>query len=131
MTVAVLLVTHNNVGESILLTVNHILGNLPLATQAFGVGYDVKPEQIEADLKQIINELDSGDGVLILTDMYGASPSNIAHQFSDNSKILVVTGLNLPMLLRVMNYPLLKIDKLAQKAISGGRDGIILNRRKD
>jgi PTS system mannose-specific IIA component len=131
MTIAVLLVTHNNVGESILLTVNHILGNLPLATQAFGVGHDVKPEQIEADLKQIINELDSGDGVLILTDMYGASPSNIAHQFSDNSKILVVTGLNLPMLLRIMNYPLLKIDKLAEKAISGGRDGIILNRRKD
>lgn len=131
MTVALLLVTHNKVGESILLTVKQILGKYPLATQAFGVGYDVKPEQIEADLKQSISELDSGDGVLILTDMYGASPSNFAHQFSDDKNILVVTGLNLPMLLRVMNYPSLEIKILAEKAISGGREGIILNRRKN
>lgn len=131
MTVALLLVTHNIVGESILLTVKQILGKYPFATQAFGVGSDVKSEQIEADLQQSINELDSGDGVLILTDMYGASPSNFAHQFADDKNILVVTGLNLPMLLRVMNYPSLEIEKLAERAISGGREGIILNRRKN
>lgn len=129
MTVGVLLVTHETIGESMLQTTINILGLCPLATKALGVSFNVNPEQIESDVRHCIKELDSGDGVMILTDLYGASPSNIAHRASDNDSIMVVAGLNLPMLMRVMNYPSLDIQQLVDKAISGGREGIILNRR--
>lgn len=130
MTVGVLLVTHETIGESMLQTTINILGLCPLATKALCVSFNINPEQIESDVRQCIKELDSGDGVMILTDLYGASPSNIAHRLSDNDRIMVVAGLNLPMLMRVMNYPSLDIQQLVDKAISGGRQGIILNRRK-
>ncbi|CAK0770012.1 hypothetical protein CCP3SC15_4060003 [Gammaproteobacteria bacterium] len=68
--------------------------------------------------------LDQGDGVLVLTDMYGSTPSNIACRL-DSEKVRIVAGVNLPMLIRVLNYSYLSLEDLTNKAISGGRDGII------
>ena len=58
--------------------------------------------------------------------MFGATPSNIACRLRDEIDVRVVAGVNLPMLIRVLNYPRLHIDELVHKAISGGRDGIVL-----
>ena len=67
----------------------------------------------------------SGDGVLVLTDLYGSTPSNIACKLRRHGHVRVVSGVNLPMLIRVLNYPDLDLDSLKEKALSGGRDGVL------
>ena len=74
---------------------------------------------------QTLHEIDQGDGTLILTDMYGSTPSNIACGASERHDIRIISGLNLPMLIRVLNYPHLNLNELEQKAITGGQDGVI------
>jgi len=74
--------------------------------------------------EKYVNFLDKGDGVLVLTDIVGTTPSNIAESI-DHKKMKVVAGLNLSMILNVFNYPNDSLDKLAKKAIEGGIDGIM------
>jgi PTS system ascorbate-specific IIA component len=74
--------------------------------------------------KKALAALDTGDGVLVLTDLFGSTPSNIAARLLDSSRTRVVTGINLPMLIRVLNYPQLDLASLAAKAVSGGLDGV-------
>ncbi|HEX5638048.1 MAG TPA: PTS fructose transporter subunit IIA, partial [Gammaproteobacteria bacterium] len=78
-----------------------------------------------------ITKLDQGDGVLLLTDIFGGTPCNISqalHKLAldHGNKIRLVAGVNLPMLVRVLNYVDLDLNELARKAASGGRDGIVL-----
>jgi mannose PTS system EIIA component len=82
------------------------------------------PDQQLERAQQYLQQLEQGDGVLILTDLYGSTPSNIACKLR-NDKVAVITGLNLPMLIRVLNYPALNLHELAEKATGGGREGII------
>jgi PTS system ascorbate-specific IIA component len=77
----------------------------------------------------MIKTMDKGDGVLILTDMFGSTPSNIAHRLSQAGKVMVVTGLNLPMMIKVMNYPNLNLQQLVDLAVEGGKSGVLFNRR--
>jgi len=73
-----------------------------------------------------VKVVNSGHGVLILTDMFGSTPSNIAKNFCDDKQVRVVSGINLSMLLNIFNYPKLSLRKLALKAIEGGKDGVII-----
>jgi PTS system ascorbate-specific IIA component len=79
----------------------------------------------------LIKDLDDGDGVLVLTDLYGSTPSNIANSLHEHADINIVTGLNLSMLVRVFNYPNLNLADLTEKAYSGGIDGITINQTSD
>jgi PTS system ascorbate-specific IIA component len=112
-------------GASLIATARHILGRiaLPLDTLAVPPGSDV--EAALRDTAARVRSLDRGDGVLVLTDVYGATPSNIAEQLhSIGIDVRRVSGLNLPMLLRVLNYPEQSLEELVQTAASGGRSGI-------
>jgi len=123
--VGILLITHNNIGAVMLRTAIDVVGISPLSTGILAAASDCDPEQILADARQAARELNGGDGVLVLTDLYGATPSNIACRLHRHHELRVVSGLNLPMLIRVLNYPDLDLEALQQKAISGGRDGIM------
>lgn len=125
MKVGILLITHNNIGAVMLRTAIDVVGISPLSTGILAAASDCDPEQILADARQAARELNGGDGVLVLTDLYGATPSNIACRLHNHHEMRVVSGLNLPMLIRVLNYPDLDLEALQQKAISGGRDGIM------
>ena len=81
-----------------------------------------------ADALRRARALDDGDGVLVLTDLYGSTPSNIAASLLGTGAVQVVAGLNLPMLIRVLNYPAEDLPALADKAVSGGNRGILLCR---
>ncbi|ABA59245.1 PTS sugar transporter subunit IIA [Nitrosococcus oceani] len=124
MTVGVLIITHGNIGSSLLDTTNDMLGSCPLQLKILRVTRASHPDALRQQTKEMINCLNTGQGVLILTDMYGSTPSNIACYAADEQQVRVVTGLNLPMLIRVLNYPFLSLTKLAEKAISGGREGV-------
>ena len=131
MTVGILLVTHDYIGDAIIHAMSKILGVCPLEIKNLHIPFDdADPDKLLAEADSLVRSLDKGEGVLVLTDMYGATPSNIAHRLVGDKHLKVVTGLNLPMLMRVMNYPTLDINELVEKAIIGGREGIIINKRK-
>ncbi len=125
MNVGILLITHDNIGAALLRTAIEVLGICPLSTGTLAAPSSCDPERILADARQAAEEMDSGAGVLVLTDLYGATPSNIACRLHRFHELRVVSGLNLPMLIRVLNYPDLDLEELQQKAVSGGRDGIL------
>jgi PTS system ascorbate-specific IIA component len=128
-TVGVLLITHENIGEILLQTVRRVLEVCPLQTRCLPVPFDSDPDEIRQEAAQLIKSLDKGDGVLILTDLFGATPSNISHRLSQTGKVMVVTGINLPMLIKVMNYPNLNLEQLVAVAVEGGQSGVFFNRR--
>jgi len=128
MSVGLLLITHNRVGEELLATAQVTLGGLPLRSRCLPVPQDVELDKLTAEAERLLAELDEGDGVLVLTDAFGSTPSNIASQLVHRHEAAVVAGLNLPMLLRVLNYPNMSLRELEDKALSGGQDGVLLVR---
>lgn len=126
MTVGLLLVTHENYGDLSLQIIKTILGVCPLETKSLSVPFDANPDTIYAEAKHYVEMLNHGEGVLILTDLYGATPSNIAHRLVKESQVAIVTGLNLSMLMRVLNYPNLSLEQLVDKAARGGSEGVVI-----
>ena len=122
--VGLLIITHNNVGGALFDAAISVLGNCPLRYEFLPVSQNCDPEERLEKAQLHLNALNQSDGVLVVTDMFGSTPSNIATKLaSDNVKI--ITGLNLPMLIRIMNYPELSLEKLVNKAVSGGQNGVI------
>lgn len=126
MSVGLLIITHGRIGEYLLETAKSMLGVCPLHTAYMAVSQSSDPERLLDQAKRICESLNQGDGVLVLTDIYGSTPSNVANRLLEESYIQVVAGLNLPMLVRVLNYPSLNLHKMINKALSGGHDGILL-----
>jgi PTS system ascorbate-specific IIA component len=128
MSVGVLLLTHEAMGGALLGAARHVLGNLPLPVDFREVAADADPEELLREAASSARALDDGDGVLVLSDLYGATPCNVARRLPDlGVRMHCVSGLNLPMLLRVLNYPEQSLDQLAQTAASGGRGGIFID----
>ncbi len=126
-TTAVLLITHGQLGAHLVSTVSDMLGgSLSLPTAALEVRSEQDPDQLVEQGRARIAGLDQGCGVLILTDAFGSTPSNIANRIAQHASCRVVAGLNLPMLIRIYNYPKLHLDALAEAAVQGGRRGVLL-----
>ena len=123
--VGILLVTHNGLGNSFVDCIQHVLGEVPRNLKVLSVlgGDDPKQKLVEGEA--LIKQLDLGGGVLILADVFGATPSNIGRQLCHAERVMGVAGLNLPMLLRVVRQPDRTLPELALAAIEGGRDCIV------
>jgi PTS system ascorbate-specific IIA component len=126
MSVGLLIVSHGKLGDYLLETAARMLGVCPLETATLPMSFDCDTDGMLKRAAEVLARLDSGQGVLILTDMYGSTPSNIVSRLQEGHTVRIVSGVNLPMLIRVLNYPRLNLDELAAKAQSGGRDGVVL-----
>lgn len=126
MAVGILLISHNQIGTELINTARQMLTCCPLPTKVLSIEINDQPDDIKTKLDQTLSQLDQGNGILILTDMFGSTPSNVACLVSDLNNIRIVSGLNLPMLIRILNYPNLDLDALEQKAMSGGQEGIVI-----
>lgn len=126
--IGLLIITHNNVGAELIKTATTMLGVCPVMAAVLSVTPESDPDAMLYEARHLVAGLNGGAGVLVLTDMYGSTPSNIAAHFVNEEQVKVIAGINLPMLVRVLNYPQLDLDQLADKALSGGRDGILLCR---
>lgn len=127
MSVGLLLITHNQLGTELVKTATNMLGLRPLTIEILPVLPDSDSDSVLFEARRALTRLDQGEGVLTLTDMYGSTPSNVACQLTQNNNVVVVAGVNLPMLIRVLNYSRLSLAELALKALSGGREGIIMS----
>ncbi len=125
MTVGILIVAHDKVGAALLEAATITLGFCPLEVIVQSIHRDCEPDKQISDAQSYVEQLNSGDGVLVITDIFGSTPSNIACAMKKMTYVEVVSGVNLPMLIRIFNYPRLNLEGLVEKAISGGREGIM------
>lgn len=126
------MVTHQPLGSDLVGIATRILGDRPAGLDALEVVNDVPREDLLADAKRRLERLDRGDGVLVLTDLYGSTPANVAVALlADQERLRVIAGVNLPMLLRALNYAELDLDAVAEKALQGGRNGVVLCSPRD
>jgi PTS system ascorbate-specific IIA component len=127
MSAGILLVTHENIGAQLVAVCDAIFKQRMTAVSLVSVPADIRPEVLGeyADLiRSAMLAHDNGGGLLVLTDMYGATPDNLARYFSTECNARVVSGINLPMLLRVLNYAHQPLEQLCQTALTGGTKGV-------
>ncbi len=128
MSVGVLLMTHEAVGQALIAAARHVMPELPLRVDAVEVPAQADPDVMRELTARHARALVEGDGVLVLAGLYGATPCNIGLSLADlGVRIRCVSGLNLPMLLRVLNYADKPLEELAEIAASGGRGGILID----
>ncbi|MUV15627.1 PTS sugar transporter subunit IIA [Noviluteimonas gilva] len=126
MTVGVLLITHEGIGSAMLSVATRLLRQLPLKTEAFEVPFDADPDALLPLASAALRRVDGGQGVLVLTDLYGATPSNLAAKLARiGTPVKRVSALSLPMLLRVMNYAEMDLEEIPNVAGAGARNGVI------
>ena len=126
MSVGILLITHEGIGSALLAVATRLLRQLPLKTEAFEVPFDADPDELLPQASAALRRVDGGQGVLVLVDLYGASPSNLAARLARiGTPVRRVSALSLPMLLRVMNYAEMDLDELPNVAAAGARNGVI------
>ena len=127
MNVGILLVTHEQIGSQLVATAEAIFCQDMASVTCVSVPAKITPQQLGRYADQIRDtmiEQDSGAGVLVLTDIYGATPDNLARYFTEQCSARVVSGVNLPMLLRVLNYSRQSLQQLCETAVAGGESGI-------
>lgn len=128
MSVGVLIISHNGIGAALFGTANFMIKDSPLNVKLVSANRDSDVDDLYESAILLIKELDTGDGVLVLTDLYGSTPNNIANSLHEYANINIISGLNLSMLIRLFNYPDLNLADLTEKAYSGGIDGITINK---
>lgn len=123
--IGVLLVTHDGVAEALARSVEHVLG--PQEQLAFvGVNRTDELENLHARVRALVRELDQGQGVLIFTDLFGGTPANVAMSNVEPGRVEMLSGVNLPMLVRALSARQDGLAELVQRAVSGGHEGIIV-----
>jgi PTS system ascorbate-specific IIA component len=123
--VGILIIAHGTLGESLIHCATHVLGSRPMYLLQIGVTIHDEPRQILPQGLRLVKQLDQGSGVLIMTDVYGATPSNIASRLLIPGRVEGVAGVSLPMLVRALTYRKEKLDVVLDKALSGGKEGVI------
>lgn len=123
--IGILIISHGTLGESLIHCASHMLNKRPTRLRQIGVTAQDDPVLLVPQARKMIKELDEGDGVLVLTDMYGGSPSNIAAKLVIPGRIEAIAGVNLPMLIRALTYRDKPMTMMVTKAISGGCEGVL------
>jgi len=123
--IGLFLITHTSYGESLIQCACHVLNRRPPQIVQLGISAQDDPLDVLPLASNLLQLVDSGEGVLVMTDIYGATPSNIAMKLLEPGRIEGVAGVNLPMLLRALTYRDKDMETLLARATTGGRDGIL------
>jgi mannose PTS system EIIA component len=123
--IGVLIVTHGQIGASLLESASQILDATPRLAATLGVSRIDDPDDLVLRARRLVKQLDEGDGVLVLTDIFGATPGNVIARVLRDGRIEGVSGLSLPMLLRVLTSRDASLAGAVQRAMSGGSEGVV------
>ena len=125
--IGIVIVTHGELGESLIQTAECVLDGSLEATTAVSVDLKQNAEQLRKKISAGLKQVEQGDGVIILTDMFGGTPSNLSLSFLEEAKVDVLTGVNLPILIRAEKMRKEKaLGELAQSVQAYGKDSISL-----
>lgn len=123
--IGILVIAHGTLGESLIHCASHVMGTRPPLMRQLGVGTHDDPGTLLPQAQRLVKELDEGQGVLILSDIYGATPCNMVSKLLEPGRVEGVAGVNLPMLVRALTYRNESLARLVEKALSGGREGVV------
>ncbi|QEP44265.1 PTS fructose transporter subunit IIA [Ectothiorhodospiraceae bacterium BW-2] len=125
MSIRLILITHHQIGQQMLQMASDTFGTLPLETEVISVLPHEKVDHLINRVEAVMRNHDPDRDTLIITDIYGATPGNMACRLLHLPHVRIISGLNLPMLLKIYNYPQLSIDDITTQAIKGGQNGIL------
>jgi mannose PTS system EIIA component len=123
--IGVLIVAHDSLAESLVRAVTHVLGGRPAQFESFSVKATDDPLALLPQARAALERLDTGDGVVVFSDIFGATPCNLAVKLLRAGRIEGIAGVNLPMLVRAFTYRTKGMDTLIKKAVSGGCEGVL------
>jgi PTS system ascorbate-specific IIA component len=123
--IGILIIAHGTLGESLIHCASHVLNKRPARLKQLGITAQDDPLLLLPQARALVKELDDGAGVLILSDMYGGSPSNIAAKLLIPGRVEGIAGVNLPMVIRALTYRDRPLSTLIVKAVSGGCEGVL------
>lgn len=124
MSVGIVIVTHGQTGQSLVNDAEFILGQPLGGIRCIAFNQPGDRSIGDDELKRFIAQSDHGEGVLVLTDLVGASPANLVSGLLGEFQAAMVTGINLAMLIRVWNYRDTPLESLTHKAVQGGKRGV-------
>ena len=126
--VTIVIIAHRPLASALIEAARHVYSRDPCAASRQMVGLDVAPDadigSAVAQAAQLVREVNRGEGVIVLTDVIGATPGNVAARMADPGRVAVVSGVNLPMLLRALCYGDLRLAELVAKTVAGGVNGV-------
>ena len=123
--IGVLVVTHGSIGEALLTSASQILGDPPAQVATLSVWRQDDPDDLVLRARELLESLDAGDGVLVLTDIFGATPGNVVSRLLEDGRVEGVSGASLPMLLRVLTRRNGSLSAAVKRALSGGSEGVV------
>ena len=123
--IGIFLLTHATYGESLIQCACHVLNKRPPQIVQLGMAAQDDPLDALPLAREMLTLVNSGRGAVILTDIYGATPSNLAMKLLEPGRVEGIAGVNLPMLLRAIAYRDKDMETLLTRAVSGGRDGVL------
>jgi mannose PTS system EIIA component len=123
--IGLLIVAHGTLGESLIHCASHVMGKRPLYLRQLGVTIHDDPEAILPQGRDLVRFLDQGQGVLVMTDIFGATPANIACRLLEPGRVEGISGINLPMLIKALSYREEPMKDLIEKSLAGANEGVI------
>lgn len=124
--IGIVILADRAIGDGLLATLAHIFGERPPAVEVVPVDdAHMTAEELERRIERAVTAAGSGSGVLLLADVFGATHTSTAQRLRTSERTALVTGVNVPMLLRAINYRGESLSVLARRAASGGREGIV------
>lgn len=123
--IGIFLITHGSYGDTLVQNACHILNRRPAQLTQLGVVAQDDPLDLLPLARQLCDSVDSGKGVLILSDLFGATPANLALKLLQPGRVAGLAGVNLPMLLSALTHRDKDLTTVLTRARDGGRDGIL------
>lgn len=123
--IGILIVTHGEIGTSMLSSASQILGGAQQQVATLSVWRHDDPDDLVLRARELLEQIDAGEGVLVLTDIFGATPGNVVSRLLEDGRVEGVSGVSLPMLLRVLTSRNGSVTAAVQRALSGGAEGVV------
>ncbi|UJP05571.1 MAG: PTS fructose transporter subunit IIA [Nitrosomonas sp.] len=122
--IGVLVITHEDLGEHLIRCACHVMGGKPPQLDYLSVFPQDDPGEVLERARTLVAQLDSGDGVVMLSDILGATPCNVASRLIQPDRVACIAGVNLPMLVRILTYRNEPLPMVIEKGVSGGQRGV-------
>jgi len=123
--IGILIIAHDSLGDGLADAVTHVLGSRPPQFGVLSVAATDDPLMLLPAARELVSQLDTGGGVLVFSDIYGASPCNLVGKLLEPGRVEGIAGVNLPMLVRAITYRSRGMETMVRKAISGGCEGVL------